>query len=158
MKPLIEERKGRVIAVSSIAHNYSKIDEKDIDFSGYKAASKAYGNAKRFLTFSLFGLFKDSESLSIVHPGITFTNITAHYPKFIFAIIKYPMKVIFMKPKKAALSIIKGIFENTTQNEWIGPRIFNVWGKPLKKALKTCKEKEAQKIQEITEEIYKKLT
>lgn len=158
LKPLIEERGGRVIAVSSIAHNYSKIDEKDIDFSGYKAASKAYGNAKRFLMFSLLGLFKGSENLAVTHPGITFTNITAHYPKLVFAIIKHPMKIIFMKPKTAALSILKGIFEPCYENEWIGPGIFNIWGNPRKQILKTCKETEARKICKITEEIYNKLT
>ncbi len=158
LKPLIEERKGRIVAVSSIAHNYSKINETDIDFSGYKASSKVYGNAKRFLTFSLFSLFEDSNALSIVHPGITFTNITAHYPKLIFAIIKHPMKIIFMKPKTAALSILKGIFENTDKNEWIGPKFFNVWGYPKKQKLNTCKKEEAKRIAETTEEIYKKLT
>ena len=158
LKPYIEKRGGRVVAVSSIAHNYSKINENDIDFSSYKADSKVYGNAKRFLTFSLFSLFEDSKALSIVHPGITFTNITAHYPKFIFAIIKHPMKVIFMKPKTAALSVFAGIFEEIKTNEWLGPAIFNVWGKPKKQKLNTCKEAEAKRIAEITEEIYKKLT
>ena len=41
---------------------------------------------------------------------LTFTNITAHCPKLIFAIIKYPMKIIFMKPRKAALSIVAKLF------------------------------------------------
>ena len=62
--------------------------------------------------FSLFELFRSEKSvtLSVTHPGITFTNITAHYPKLIFAVIKHPMKVIFMKTDKASLSIVKGVF------------------------------------------------
>ena len=75
LMPQIMQKGGRVVAVSSIAHNYSKIDENDIDFSNVKAPSKVYGNAKRFLTFALFGLFNNNTALSIVHPGITFTNI-----------------------------------------------------------------------------------
>ncbi len=147
---------GRVVAVGSIAHNYSKIDECDIDFSLRNASSKVYGNAKRQLMFSLFELFKneDKVSLSIVHPGITFTNITAHYPRVVFSIIKYPMKVIFMSPKKASLSILRGIFDSTEYHTWIGPRIFNIWGTPIKKRLKTCSIHESERIAEIAEKVY----
>ena len=45
--------------------------------------------------FSLFAL--DDPHIAVTHPGITQTNITAHYPKLIFAVIKNPMKLIFMK-------------------------------------------------------------
>lgn len=154
--PNLQKRGGRVITVGSIAHNYSKIDPADVDFSTRRASSKVYGNAKRFLMFSLFELFKNETavSLSIVHPGITFTNITAHYPKVIFAVIKHPMKIIFMKPKTAALSIVKGIFQNCGYHEWIGPRIFNIWGLPKLKKLKTCSIEESQSIGNIAEEIY----
>ena len=157
LMPQIMQKGGRVVAVSSIAHNYSKIDVDDIDFSTIKASSKVYGNAKRFLTFALFGLFNNDTTLSIVHPGITFTNITNHYPKLIFALIKQPMKIIFMKPKKAALSVILGIFNDTKINEWIGPRIFNVWGLPQKLKLRTCTKTEAEQICDITEKIYSKV-
>jgi len=138
--PTLRQRKGRVVVVGSIAHDYSKIDESDIDFSGVKAASRVYGNAKRYLMFSLFELFRNEPdvSLAITHPGITFTNITSHYPKLIFAIIKHPMKVIFMKPRKAALSILRGVFLKTEYHTWIGPRLFDVWPLPKKKKPRTC--------------------
>ena len=152
--PQIKQKGGKIVAVSSIAHNYSKIDVNDIDFSSRTAASKVYGNAKRFLTFSLFGLFGGDETLSIVHPGITFTNITNHYPKLVFMLIKHPMKIIFMKPKKAALSVIYGISNGCKHNEWIGPKLFNVWGLPKKKKLSTASQTEQDKICEITESIY----
>ena len=154
--PELTKRGGRVVAVGSIAHNYSKIDGKDVDFKTRKRASLVYGNAKRYLTFALHELFKNEEraSLSIVHPGISFTNITAHYPKLIFAIIKYPMKLIFMKPKKASLSILKGVFEKTKYCEWIGPRFFNVWGMPKKKKLNTAGSDEIAVIAKNAEAIY----
>lgn len=158
--PELRKRGGRVVAVSSIAHNYSKIDVNDVDFATRRAASKVYGNAKRFLTYSLFKLFKGEEeaTLAITHPGISFTGITAHYPKLIFALIKYPMKIIFMKPKKAALSVVKGVFEKTEAYEWFGPRLFDVWGLPKKKPLKTAKEAEITKIAEIAENIYREIS
>ena len=158
LAPLIKQKGGRVVAVSSIAHNYSKIDENDIDFSKRSAASKVYGNAKRFLTYGLYNLFDNDKTLSVVHPGITFTNITNHYPKLIFTLIKHPMKIIFMKPKKAALCVILGLFRGCKSNEWIGPRIFNIWGLPSEKKLNTATYNESLLIGEISDEIYKKQT
>ncbi|MBQ8414071.1 MAG: SDR family NAD(P)-dependent oxidoreductase [Clostridia bacterium] len=152
--PVIECRGGKLVAVSSIAHNYSKIDEGDIDFSTRKQASLVYGNAKRYLTYSLFAL--NSPSLSVTHPGISFTGITNHYPKLIFALIKHPMKVIFPRPRMACLSILKGLFTDCNIGEWIGPSILDVWGRPRKKSLKTASTREGAKIAKIAEEIYKK--
>ncbi len=144
----------KVVAVSSIAHNYSKTDENDIDFATRTKPSLIYGNSKRFLQFSLYRLFEGGNKLSVVHPGITFTGITAHYPPLIFAVIKYPMKAIFMKPKKAALSIVKGVFDATGKNEWIGPRLFDVWGLPKKKRVNTCLKSEAEFIFSTAEKLY----
>jgi hypothetical protein len=135
------------------------MDKNDVDFSTRNQASKVYGNAKRYLMYSLIELFKDETDakLSVTHPGIAFTNITAHYPKLIFAIIKHPMKVIFMKPKKACLSILRGVFDHCEGCEWIGPRIFDVWGMPKKKRLCTASDEERCCIFSKAEEIYRKL-
>ena len=137
---------GRVVVVGSIAHNYSRIDGADVDFATRKAASKVYGNAKRHLMLALYEQFEDVKgvTLSVVHPGIAFTNITAHYPKWLFCIIKHPMKVIFMHPRRAALSVLRGVFESTAYGEWIGPRLFNVWGLPRQQKLRTFTREEAE--------------
>lgn len=157
--PHLAKINGRVVIVGSIAHNYSKTDENDIDFSTRKKASLVYGNAKRYLMFSSLHLAHDNPDVgfAVTHPGITFTNITAHYPKLIFAIIKHPMKVIFMKPKKAALSIVEGMFTDTKCYEWIGPRFFNVWGNPKKQALNTCSNAECERIYNNANRIYKNI-
>ena len=154
--PYLNERSGKVVVVGSIAHNYSKVDEDDIDFSSREQASKVYGNAKRYLMFSLFPLSEKAPnvSFSVTHPGISFTNITAHYPKLIFAVIKHPMKVIFMKPRAACLSILRGIFEPCSECEWIGPRFFDGWGLPKKKTLKTASDNERKFIVKTAESIY----
>lgn len=154
--PHLTKIKGRVVVVGSVAHNYSKTDENDIDFFTRKKASLVYGNAKRYLMFSSLHLAHDNPDVgfAVTHPGITFTNITAHYPKLIFAIIKHPMKVIFMKPKKAALSIVEGMFTDTKGYEWIGPRIFNVWGNPKKQTLNTCSKAECERIYNNANKIY----
>ncbi len=157
--PLIQERAGRVIAVGSIAHNYSRSDPDDIDFRTRERASRVYGNSKRYLMFALHELFRAQHgvSLAITHPGISFTGITSHYPRVIFALIKHPMKVIFMKPRKACLSILRGIFEPCGYMDWIGPRLFDVWGFPRKRKLRTCTSPESRRIFETAERIYSEI-
>ncbi len=148
--PSIRARGGKVIAVGSIAHRYSKTDPADVDFSTRAKASLVYGNAKRYLMASLPALGKE---VSIVHPGITFTNITAHYPPLIFALIKHPMKVIFMSPRKASLCILAGLFEDCGKDQWIGPRWFDIWGLPRKKKLTSIPKEETETICRRAEEI-----
>ncbi len=156
--PTLRERGGKAVAVGSIAHRYSKIDPNDIDFSTRTQASKVYGNAKRYLIFALHELFAEETeaALSITHPGISFTGITNHYPKVIFALIRYPMKLVFMKPKKACLSILNGVFAETPHNTWIGPRLFDIWGLPKRKFLHISSEEQARIFQRA-EQIYQKL-
>lgn len=158
--PQISKRGGRVVAVGSIAHNYSETDPENPDFKGVKKASLVYGNAKRYLMFALCELFKNKTdaSLTVTHPGITFTGITAHYPKLIFALIKHPMKIIFMKPKIASLSILAGCFTDTGYGEWVGPKLFNIWGMPKVKRLKTATEKERKLIFETANKTLKAYT
>lgn len=154
--PTLREYGGRFVAVGSVAHNYSVSDASDEDFSTRKKSSLVYGNAKRYLMFAMHELFRDEHSakFALVHPGITVTGITSHYPKLIYAVIKYPMKVIFMRPKKAVLSILAGVFGQTGYGEWIGPKYFNVWGFPKKNILKTASPEEREKIFAAAERMY----
>ena len=152
--PTVKNNNGRFIVTGSIAHRYSKTDMNDFDFRTRKKPSLVYGNSKRFLMLSLYKLFEDEqELLSIVHPGITFTGITNHYPKVIFALIKNPMKIIFMKPDKACLSTVLGIEKFTPYCTWIGPRVFDIWGKPKLTKLKFC-EQEINDIYNKAEEVF----
>jgi NAD(P)-dependent dehydrogenase (short-subunit alcohol dehydrogenase family) len=156
--PQIKKRKGRVVVVGSISHRFCRADINDIDFSKVNSDIMVYGNSKRYLMYSLYELFKEEKgiSLSIVHPGITPTNITAGYPKLVSKIIKYPMKIIFTSPEKASLSVVRGIFEKTEYHTWIGPKVFNIWGFPTKSTLNTCSIEESEYISDIAEKIYEK--
>ena len=156
MEKMRLKHSGKVVVVSSIAHNYSCLNELDIDYKKEKKQSKVYGNSKRFLTFSLYELFKNEKEieLSIVHPGITLTNMTGHFPKPIYWMMKYPMKWIFISNKKAALNIILGVFKSCNYKYWIGPKIFNVWGYPKYKLLNTVSKDESESIYKISEKIY----
>ncbi len=157
--PTLRARGGHVVAVGSIAHNYSKIDPVDMDFSTRRAPSKVYGNAKRHLMFAHLELFRTETetTLAIVHPGITVTNMTSHFPKLIFAVIKYPMKIIFMSRERASLSLLRGVFEPCSADEWIGPRVCNIWGLPKKKPLRTATKEERKQIQDRAETVYRML-
>ena len=157
IRSLLRKRGGGVVAVGSIAHRYSHVDPSDPDFSSRTKSSLVYGNAKRHLMYSLMALSAEEGGISIVHPGITFTNITAHYPKVIFAIIKNPMKVIFMKPARACLSILYGVFRHTGDSEWIGPSIFDIWGSPKVSRLGGCNEEERRVIEGFAETFYSKM-
>lgn len=155
--PHLRARGGKVIAVGSIAHNYSKTDPTDVDFSTRAKASLVYGNAKRHLTYALYDLMESENEIAITHPGITFTNITSHYPKLIFAVIKYPMKVIFMSPRRASLSVLSGLFWRCGKCEWIGPRHFRIWGIPRCKKLTTADKEERTHICSVAEQIYQQI-
>ena len=61
-----------------------------------------------------------------------------------------------MKPKIAALSILKGVFVDTPYDSWIGPWLFNVWGRPKKQRLTTANQTEKENIARITYEVYSK--
>ena len=156
MQDDIKKIGGKIVAVGSIAHAYSKVCHTDIDFSERKKSSLVYGNSKRYLMYGIFETC-DTECVSVAHPGITLTNITAHYPKLIFALIKYPMKVIFPSACKASLSIIKAMFEDTAPYEWVGPRLFNVWGMPKLKKLKRPDEEEPKTIACVCGDIAAKI-
>ena len=51
--------------------------------------------------------------VSVVHPGVTLTDMTNHYPKAINWLVKIGIKCLFPNIQKASLSLIKGIFENS---------------------------------------------
>ncbi len=155
----LASRQGVVVAVGSIAHNYAHTDPEDVDFSKRKAVHLAYGNSKRYLMFALWELMEQQTGvrLTIAHPGLTVTNMTAHFPKALYAVMKGPMTVLFMKPQKACRGIIRGIFEDVPYLSWIGPGIFHVWGNPVIRKVTTCRESERKQIAAAAEKIYDRL-
>lgn len=150
---------AKIVVVGSIAYKFVKFNEDDIDYSNSKNDNKIYGNSKRFLMLSMYELFKNEKgvSLSVVHPGITGTNITRHFKSFTKFIIKVPMKIVFNSPYKASLCVVKGLFDETSCYEWIGPKNFDIWGNPAKKKLKEVDEEESKKIFDVACEIYNEI-
>ncbi len=160
IRRLTETHPGlHVAAVGSIAYRYSATDPADVDFTHRTRASRVYGNAKRYLMFSLYEWAREhpQATLSVVHPGITLTNITAHYPKVVFALIRYPMKLIFMSPRRAARCLICGLDEPGTPGTWVGPRWLDIWGPPCRRELHDVSPDEQRRIGETAERLYREL-
>lgn len=147
-------RGGKVVAVGSIAHTNAHTDPGDVDFSRRSKSSLVYGNSKRFLMYALYELFDGGPGLAVAHPGITLTKISAHHPPALFRLMKPVMKVIFMPPKKACLSIAAGLFEDCGRNEWIGPKWFDLWGRPKKRTLHSVSPEESKWVGQTAEELY----
>ena len=145
----------KVVAVGSIAYKNVKFKSDDVDYSKSKKASKVYGNSKKFLMMSMYFLSKDFPNVNfcVAHPGVTSTNMTTHYPKYINWLVRAGMKTLFPSPKKASKNIVEAIYCNCDEFEWIGPKIFDIYGKPTKKPIKYNKE-ENEQIQSTIDNIY----
>ena len=80
-----------------------------------------------------------------------------HFSKFTYALLKWPMKLMYMKPEKAARSIVMAVFKKVPYLHWIGPKHFCIWGDPAVKKLTTCAAPERKQIYKIAEKIYSTL-
>lgn len=154
LMPALQRTKGKVVAVTSIAHTYTKLDESDIDYTKNPKGTKVYGNSKRFLTLALSELFKDRDDvrLALVHPGVTLTPMTNAKNNFFTNIT---MKLIFPKVEVAALNILRGVFVDIDYDEWIGPRKSNIWGTPKVTKLPIAAAEERAKVFNLAENICK---
>lgn len=143
----------KIVAMGSIAYRSVKYDEDDFDYSNGKA-QQIYGISKKFLIYSLFGLGErfSSVEISITHPGVTATQLTAKNNK----LLKGLMKIIFPSVKKASRSAVLAICEPCEKFFWFGPPIFDVYGKPKKKKLKILDD-EYKRVLQKTEDLYKSL-
>ena len=136
----------KVVAVGSIAYKNIKFKSDDVDYSKNKKPFEVYGNSKKFLMMSMFFLAKDFQNVNfcVAHPGISSTNMITHYPKYINWFVKAGTKILFPSPQKASKNIVEAIYNNCGNFEWIGPKFFDVYGKPTKKPIKFISEENKQ--------------
>ena len=157
--PLLEERKAKIILTGSIAQRAAYADSADLDYSRRRSDVQLYGNSKRFLMYShiMLAVTHPRIELTLAQPGICATGITSHYPLALRAFIKLPMKLGFMSPGRACLPILNAIHRETLHYSWIGPRFFNIWGRPKLSVLKGCSKNEQEFIFSTAEKLYKKM-
>ena len=150
------KRNSKMVFVSSLSANYTEIDFSDIESLHVKNKMKVYARTKQIMTLNVLGLKEELREhgvdVNLVHPGVCATELfQKSHSKLFMATIHPLMKIVFHSPKKAALSVIKGVFDNTNEYEWIGPRgLLNMIGYP--KHLKLSKRKyDTEKIKKINE-------
>ena len=153
----LKEDVERFIIVGSVAYNFAKLDESDLDHTKKNKTNDVYGNSKRFLMMSLYEAFKNDPRLAIVHPGVVYTNITSHFPKWINWFIVLFIRLLFPTAKKASRVLLDGIKRSTAYLDWIGPKVLGLWGGPKVKHIKNMKQDEIEKIASHAEAIYKKM-
>ena len=154
--PMLSRRRGKVVVMGSVACSYSLSDPGDPDFHTRSRCHLVYGNSKRYLMFAFSRLMArwPQVDFAIAHPGITVTAITAHYPKPLYALIRYPMKIIFMHPPAAARGMLRAICQPVPPGFWMGPRFFRVWGNPAVSPLPRCNRAEQQAMDAQAQRLY----
>lgn len=154
---------SKMIFVSSLAANYTEIDFNDIQSLHVKNKMKVYGRSKQIMNLNSVGLKNElkehSIDVNLVHPGVCATDLFKNSHSKVFMKTIYPlMRLVFHSSKKASLSVIKGIFINTNENEWIGPRgLFHMSGYPkhLKLRKRNYEREKVEKIKLIMDDMIK---
>ena len=155
---------AKIIFTSSISYKFYEINFKDFEGRKYRSGLKRYAVTKRIMTYNAQAInnqLKDSNiTVSLVHPGICATELFTKNDKKIYRFLYPIMRLIFHKADKASLAIVKGLFDETNFNEWIGPGILNVWGYPKIRKLnrKLCDYRKIRWVNDLTNDIIKNRT
>lgn len=136
----------KVVDVSSVTYSIKTIKnisvfENTESFINYlkkiKNKTLRYGLSKRLIMeYLLYLKVKENKNIIFVHPGVSKTNLfdkkNNAYGKWFYYFVPFLMNIIFMKPSKACLSVLKGAdISKINNNLWIGPRgLFKFWGYP----------------------------
>lgn len=145
-----------VVQTGSISYRFTKLKLSDLE--RIKSPKiKRYGSSKRLLTISTFKLQTMLDNpIYIAHPGVTATSLFSSskggFSKAFGVCIVPIMKLIFMNPHKAALSMALAPSYPYKKETQIGPRgIFQIWGYPKERKLpfKHFKTKEKDNIDDI---------
>lgn len=146
----------KVVTVGSIAYRYSKSDVSDPDFVNKTGCAVPYGNSKRYLMTALGELLKDETEMDYVicHPGVAFTNMSAHYPDKVYKLMKKPLETFLAKPEDAVESIYAALTMPVPKGCWVGPEVMDTWGKPTVSPIGGIEEAEQKEIFETAEKLY----
>lgn len=136
MKELSKYNKRMVfVNTASISYHYHAFN-KEIQGLNIKSGMRRYGFLKRLLMMETIYLRKQGINCYLAHPGISYTGLFSKenkaYPKVILALLKLPMKLIFMPKDKASLSLILASSSYPKDiHQYLGPRgLFHSWGYP----------------------------
>ena len=134
---LLKENQSTIINVSSIVHKSSKIDFNDF-FGNNVNRNKIYARSKLAITSFSYYLSEVLNECKVItaHPGISSTNILAPkaggFSVWFSKLGSRFLKLFTHSPFKASLSIIKGLNNDSKNNDFYGPRVFEISGYPKK--------------------------
>ena len=154
--PVLRSRHAKVIAVGSIAYRYSETDPQDPDFTNREGCAIPYGNSKRYLMAALSELLEDEPDIEFVltHPGVAFTRMSAHYPAEVYRVLKHPLQKILAKPEDAVESLYAAFVKPVPKGFWVGPELFDTWGKPTVKPVTGISKAEREQIFQTAEKLF----
>lgn len=146
LKDFIKRCNGKIInQLSASMYFYKFYDNFEDDIYSLKTRNKTlrYARSKMFLAMDSIRLKEMGYNITLCHPGCSATSLfnssKGGFSKIFNIFIVPLMKIIFMNPYKASLSVIYSIFNETTMDEWISPNgLFMLWGYPTKKKIKSC--------------------
>lgn len=102
-----------------------------------KNKTKRYAISKHLLmSYFLYLKIYLKKNIIFTHPGVSTTNLFSKknnaYNKLFYLIVPKLMKLIFMNPAKASLSIMYGSnLDSLDYSYWIGPKgLFHIYGYP----------------------------
>ena len=127
----------KIINVASVSYRYHELDYNDFTGENRKSKTARYSSTKRLLMYysNYLKKYKNINTI-LAHPGVSTTNLFSKknkaYPKIFYIVCVPIMKVLFMKPIKASLSLLKAIDTSSVNlDEWVGPRgLLHSWGYP----------------------------
>jgi len=135
----LEKSKGaRVVSVSSLAHDWGEIYFEDMQFEQGYDARKAYGQSKLACLMFAYEFQKRLRSKRSViisvaaHPGVSYTNLGQHLPKYLQSIGKLIRPLISQSAKDGALPILRAALDpKVIPGKYYGPGgLFQLRGEP----------------------------
>lgn len=153
-----------VVNTGSISYHYHKVCFEDIQGLSIKSKTRRYGMIKRLMMAYTLSLQEEGRKVFLAHPGISYTNLfnkkNHAYPVFFYYLVAPLMKILFMSPKKASLSLYYAAYlsNKIPFSYWIGPRgLFHSWGYPSKQKLskKVFTPSFVKKVKQETEKMLK---
>lgn len=100
-----------------------------------KGKNRRYALSKRLAMKALLAMEEEGLPLSFAHPGVTTSDLFSPrnkaYPKWFYALVPPLMRIVFMDPEKASLSVALALSRKIEPGKWVGPRGFlHAWGYP----------------------------
>lgn len=122
---------SRVVTLSSIAHQRGEIHFDDMQFEKKYEKSTAYGQSKLACLMFAYELQRklDANKIEVSslasHPGVSWTNLVRHFPKWLVVISKILLGFMAQSAERGALPTLRAALDPLARGgEYYGPNGF----------------------------------